>query len=155
MAVDERERRLILSLREDFPDSERPYAVVAKRLGMSEAEALRRLKRLKRAGLLRSVRAALDQRKLGLRGNVLVAWRVSGSRADEVGRLFASRPEASHVVLRAAAVGWPYNLYTMVHARTLAAARRAVREMSRASGVGDYVELVTRRELKKSAPRFP
>ena len=152
--MDERDRLIIAALRADFPDSETPYADVAKRLGMTEAVVLRRLKKLKRSGLLRSVRAALDQRRLGFRGNVLVAWRVPTQRAAAVGRLFAKRPEASHVVLRDTAGEWPYNLYTMIHARTLAAARRVVREMAEGARVGDYVELVTRRELKKSAPRF-
>ena len=152
--MDERDRRIIEALRADFPDSETPYADVAKRLGMTEAAVLGRLKKLQRSGLLRSVRAALDQRRLGLRGNVLVAWRVPARRAGAVGRLFAKRPEASHVVLRDAAAEWPYNLYTMVHARTLADARRVVREMSEGARIADYVELVTRRELKKSAPRF-
>ena len=150
----EKDRRILLALRAEFPVSARPYAVVAKRLGMTESEVLRRLRRMKRSALLRSVRAALDPKRLGLKGNVLVAWRVSARRAAAVGRLFAKRPEASHVVLRDAAAGWPYNLYTMVHAPTLAAARRVVREMARASRAADYLELVTRRELKKSAPRY-
>ncbi len=152
--MDSRDRRIVEALRADFPASSRPYAAIAKRLGMTEAAVLRRLRRLKRLGLLRSVRAALDQTRLGLKGNVLVAWNASERRADSVGRRFAKRPEASHVVLRDGTSDWPYNLYTMVHAPTLAAARRVVREMARAGGLTDYVELVTRRELKKSAPRY-
>lgn len=152
--MDDRDRRILLAMRSSFPASARPYAAVARRLGMTEAAVLARLKRLRRSGLLRGVRAALDQKKLGLKGNVLVAWSVGEARADAVGRLFAARPEASHVVLREEAIGWPYSLYTMIHAPTLAAARRVVREMAKDSGVDDYVELVTRRELKKSAPRY-
>ncbi len=152
--MDERDRRIIEALRAGFPASPRPYAAVATRLGTTEADVLRRLRALKRKGLLRSVRAALDQRRLGFKGNVLVAWCVPPRRVPAVGRLFARRAEASHVVLRDAAPGWRYTLYTMVHARTLAAARRAVREMAAAARLDDYVQLVTRRELKKSAPRF-
>jgi siroheme decarboxylase len=148
------DQRLLAELRADFPASAEPWAEAAKRLGMTEARVLRRLAALQRSGILRSVRAALDQRRLGLAGNVLVAWHVPPARVESVGRMFARRPEASHVVQRGAAVGWPYNFYTMIHAPTLAVARAAVRKMATASRVSDYVELVTRRELKKSAPRY-
>ncbi len=149
-----KDRAMLATLRERFPASARPWAEAGRRVNLGEGDVLRRLARLRRAGVLQSVRAALDQRKLGFAGNVLVAWRVPESRTDSVGRAFARRPEASHVVLRGASADWPYNLYTMVHARTLAAARRAVREMSTGSRVADYVELVTKRELKKTAPKY-
>ena len=142
--LEAKDRELLASLRAKFPTSASPW----------NAAALGRLRRLERSGILLGVRAALDQRKLGFRGNVLVAWNVPESRASAVGRSFALRPEASHVVLRAAAIDWPYNLYTMVHARTPAAARRVVREMAESARLDDYVQLVTRRELKKTAPRY-
>src|SRR5690606_16135390 len=44
--IDEIDRRLINSLQGDFPLAHRPYGVVAERLGLSEEEVIRRLRRL-------------------------------------------------------------------------------------------------------------
>ena len=42
----------------------------------------------------------------------------------------------------------------MWHTKDEVAARRAVREMAASARIADYVELVTKRELKKTAPRY-
>jgi hypothetical protein len=62
--------------------------------------------------------------------------------------------EVSHAYERETAPGWEYNLYTMVHETTPEALRQTVERMSRAAGVAEYVILSTRRELKKTPPRY-
>lgn len=152
--MDETDRRIVAELQAGLSESPTPWADAARALGLSADELIERLERMRDAGVLRGVRAILDQRRLGLEGNVMVAWRVTAERVDEVGRVFAARREVSHCVLRTTATGWPYNLYTMVHAATLERARAVVREMTRAAGVTEHVSLETVRELKKSPPRY-
>jgi hypothetical protein len=62
--------------------------------------------------------------------------------------------EVSHAYERETAPGWEYNLYTMVHETTPEALRQTVERMSRAARVAEYVILSTRRELKKTPPRY-
>jgi len=152
--MDETDRRIIATLQTGLSTSSTPWANAADALGMDVDALLARLERMKAAGVLRGVRAILDQRRLGIEGNVLVAWRVEDDRVDEAGARFASRAEVSHCVLRTTASGWPYNLYTMIHAATPDAARDVVGEMEAASGVTDHVSLETVRELKKTPPRY-
>ena len=152
--IDETARRIIASVEEGFPDSATPYEDVARALGLEVGELLSRLEGMRESGILRATRAVLDQRLLGLEGNVLAAWAVGEERVDEVGRLFSLRPEVSHCVLRECARDWPYNLYTMIHAGTPARARAIVRELAEASGVTEHVALETLKELKKVPPRY-
>ena len=152
--MDDTDRRIIAALVGGLPDSPTPWADAARDLGLEPGELLRRLEHMRDEGLLRGVRAVLDPRALGLAGNVLVAWSVPAERTDEVGRLFASRSEVSHCVLRDTAPGWDYNLDPMIHARTPGRCEAVVGEMQRASGVTARAVLPTVRELKKTAPRY-
>ena len=152
--MDETDRRIIADLEGGLPDSPTPWEDAARSLDIAPGDLLARLEEMRRTGVLRAVRAVLDQRKLGLDASVLVAWAVPEERADEVGRRFSLRRDVSHCVLRDRADDWPYNLYTMIHARSAAEADSAVRELSRSSGVTAHVALATLRELKKTPPRY-
>ena len=152
--MNDADARVIAELQSGLPGSATPYADAALILGMSTDELLDRLRRMRESGLLRSVRAVLDQRKVGFAGNALVAWMVPESRVDEVGVLFSEWAAVSHCVLRRGADDWPYNLYTMIHTDTMEHCRDLVDEMAQAGGVGDRVVLETVRELKKTAPRY-
>ena len=74
---------------------------------------------------------------------------------EEVGRLFAARPEVSHCVEREGAPGWTCNLYTMIHARDGTRGGELIADMSRAAGTADYVVLETVRQLKRSSVKPP
>lgn len=152
--MDDADARVIGELQSGLPGSVTPYADAAVALGMSTDELLGRLRRMHKSGLLRSVRAVLDQRKLGFAGNALVAWMIPDDRIEEVGALFAERAEVSHCVLRRGTDDWPYNLYTMIHTDTMEHCRDLVDEMTEASGITERVVLETVRELKKTAPRY-
>jgi DNA-binding Lrp family transcriptional regulator len=154
MRMDETDRRIIASLEGGLPDSATPYEDVAGTLGLEVGELMSRLEAMRRSGVLRAMRAVLDQRRLGLEGNVLAAWAVPEARVDEVGGLFSRRREVSHCVLRECAGDWPYNLYTMIHAQTPVRARTVIRELVEASGVTEHVALETLKELKKVPPRY-
>jgi DNA-binding Lrp family transcriptional regulator len=152
--IDETDRRIIRRLERGLSESMTPYADAAASLGIQTEELIGRLERMSRSGAIRSLRAVCDQRLLGFAGNVLVAWAVPPRRVDEVGGVFAARREVSHCVLREDAPDWPYNLYTMVHARTIERAEAAVAEMEEASGVSDRVVLETVRQLKRTPPGY-
>ena len=152
--MDDVDRNIVTALQAGLPDSMTPYADVAGRLGLEVDDLLKRLSRMVDEGIIRGVRAVLDQRRLGLEGNVLVAWRVDGGRMEEVGARFASRDEVTHCVERPGAPDWPYTLYTMIHASTEAECDAVIAAMSADTGVTEFVKLTTVRELKKTPPRY-
>jgi len=156
-----RARRVIAATQRGLPDGLDPYGHVAADLGLDRQAVLDVLIRFRRTGVIRRVGAILDQRRLGLAGNCLVAWRVPADRVEAVGPALAAEPAVSHCCERDSAPEWPYNMYAMVHAADDAACRHLVEDLARqtaggAARAGDVprVLLFTRRELKKTPPRY-
>lgn len=111
--MDEVDRRLLSAVQDGFPIASRPFQILGESLGISEAEALERLERLQKDGLVRRIGPILDMRKLGCSG-VLVALNVSKKEADVVAQVVNEYPEVSHNYLRPNESG--YNLWFTVSA---------------------------------------
>ena len=147
----ELEKKLIASIQEDIEVTDRPYLEISRRLGISEEALLEKLQSLCGRGIIRRFGATLRHQKTGFTANAMGAWQVSEDRIDEVGEKMASFRQVSHCYRRNPADGWPYNLYTMIHANDKAACRQTAREMSQAAKVENYTLLFSRRELKKTS----
>ena len=109
--------------------------------------------------VIRRFGAFLDHNAAGFTANALTVWQVEEGEADALGEAFALRPFASHCVLRAAAPGWPYSLYAMIHARSREALAACIGELdalaeSVAGRPVPRVVLPTVREYKKAPPRY-
>ncbi|MEJ2744491.1 MAG: AsnC family transcriptional regulator [bacterium] len=113
--------------------------------------ALKALRFLVASGRIRRFGAVLNGGRLGLRYNALVAWRVGQRRIVSAGRRLAEFPQVSHCYARARSRSWPYDLYTMIHARDKVSGRRLIMEMARERRIADYAVLETVRELKRSS----
>ncbi len=147
----ELEKKIIASIQEDMPISERPYAAIAEKLAITESELLDKLQDLSRHGVIRRFGATLRHQRAGFNANAMVAWKVDEDRIQEVGQKMASFRQVSHCYRRNPTADWPYNLYTMVHANDEQACQETARKMSRATSVKDYTLLFSREELKKTS----
>jgi siroheme decarboxylase len=145
---------LIRALQGGLPPVMQPYADVARRLGTSAEDVVARLAAMKADGRLRRMAAVVNQRRVGIEGNILAAWNVPEDRLDEVGEQLATKPQVSHAYVRTPGPEWPYRLYTMVHAADESACRAFVEAWGRELGVDDVRVLPTVREWKKSAPLY-
>ena len=148
--LDDVDRRLIALSWEGLPLVEEPYAHLSRELGLTAAEVVRRFRRLLASGVVRRVAAIVNQRHVGVAGNVLVAWAVPEERVDEVGQHLAQRSEVTHCYLRATAPGWPYNLYAMVHGPDESSCRRLISDATRDLELQPPVALPTVQELKRA-----
>ncbi len=147
----ELEKKLIASIQEDIAVTERPYLDISRKLGISEETLLKKLQSLCGRGFIRRFGATLRHQKTGFTANAMAAWQVNEDRIDEVGNKMASFRQVSHCYRRNPTDGWPYNLYTMIHANDNAACRQIAREMSQAAAVENYTLLFSHRELKKTS----
>jgi DNA-binding Lrp family transcriptional regulator len=145
------EKKLIASIQQDIAVTDCPYLDISRRLGISEEALLEKLQSLCSRGIIRRFGATLRHQKTGYTANAMAAWQVNEDRIDEVGEKMASFRQVSHCYRRNPAEGWPYNLYTMIHANDKAACRQTAREMSQAAKVENYTLLFSRRELKKTS----
>jgi len=145
------EKKVIASIQEDLPVTERPYQEIAGRIGISEDDLLDTLRRLCDRGVIRRFGATLRHQRTGYKANAMGAWKVDERRIDEIGRIMASFRQVSHCYRRDPAPQWPYNLYTMIHADDEAACRETALRMAKAGGVEDCALLFSREELKKTS----
>jgi DNA-binding Lrp family transcriptional regulator len=154
MDFSEADKKLIVELQKDLPLVSRPFAELGERVGLSEAEVLERLNSWQESGALRRVGAALRHRAVGFAANAMIVWRAPEERIGEVGELFAALPEVTHCYERDMLPDWPYNLYTMVHAKTEDECRALAAKLAEMADVDDYDILSSYAELKKSSMSY-
>ncbi len=138
-------------LQGDIPLSSRPYQKMAEHIGITEDEFLGIVQHLDKRGLIRRFGATLKHKKSGFTANAMVAWNVPEERVQEIGSLMASFQEITHCYRRDPAPEWPYNMYTMVHARTKDQCLASIRKISQTVHETDYTVLFSLRELKKTS----
>ena len=92
--LNDMERRLLNDFQHDFPLSPTPYADIAHRLGVSEAEVLEALTRLKKQGAVSRVGAVLRPNTVGV--STLAAMAVPGAELETVAALVSAYPEVNH-----------------------------------------------------------
>lgn len=134
--------------------TQRPYLLMAEQLGISEEEVTRRLKVLEERGVIRRFAATIGHRALGIVANAMIVWKVPPQEVARTGEIFASSEDVTHCYERATAPDWPYNLYTMVHARCKEDCLEIASELSMASGMREYRVLFSEKEYKKTSARI-
>lgn len=100
-------------------------------------------------GVITRIGGIVNHRLIGLTANAMLACKVSEARIIHAGNKLAQLEMVSHCYERRPRVGWPYNLYAMMHARSMAAIRRAVATFAKEESIEQYVLLPTLREFKK------
>ena len=148
------EKKIIASIQEDIPVKSRPYLEISQKLKISEETLLETLQGLCDRGVIRRFGATIRHQKSGFAANAMVAWIVDEDRVDEVGVKMASFRQVSHCYRRNPNEQWPYNLYTMIHAKDKDTCKETARKMSRETSVKDYKLLFSRRELKKTSMKY-
>ncbi|SDB18511.1 DNA-binding transcriptional regulator, Lrp family [Desulfonatronum thiosulfatophilum] len=154
-AHSEAEQVALRLLQADIPDSVQPYKDIADQAGLTEEAVMELLRGLKEAGIVRRFGATLRHQQAGYGANAMVGWYVEQDRdMDEVGAIMAQRPEITHCYERVNCYDWPYNLYTMVHARSREECLSVVENLSKIAQVPQYDILLSRKELKKTSMAY-
>ncbi|MBM4024370.1 MAG: Lrp/AsnC family transcriptional regulator [Planctomycetes bacterium] len=97
--MDELDRRILKALQYDFPLRERPFEVLAQRLGLDADLLWQRVQHLLEQGVIRRIGASLDSRKLGY-CSTLAALRVAPALVDRAASVVGGYPEVTHSYLR-------------------------------------------------------
>lgn len=115
--IDDTDRKLISATQSGLPLTRAPYAEIAKWLGLDEAEVIARLQRMLDTGIIRRIAIAPNHYALGMVANGMSVWDIDETRAGALGAQVGALDFVSHCYLRPRAVGWPYNLFAMLHGR--------------------------------------
>jgi DNA-binding Lrp family transcriptional regulator len=127
---------------------------VAENLGITTIDLFTKAKEYEKNGIMRRFAAILRHRDAGFSANGMVVWHVGEDKIDEIGYKLAAFPQVSHCYRRPVYPDWQFNLFSMIHARTLEAAEKIVVEMSETVGVKDYRILFSSREFKKERVKY-
>lgn len=152
--IDELEKRIIALIQGDLPLDPRPFAMMAKSLGVTEDEFVEKVKSLKKRGIIRRFGATLRHQEAGFSSNAMVAWLVPDERIEEVGKVMANFREVTHCYQRRPQKGWKYNLYTMVHGDNKDECLQIARWMSQQAGISEYILLFSEKEFKKTSMEY-
>jgi len=99
MGMDDLDRRILDALQHDFPLRERPFDILAQRLGLDPDLLWRRVEAMRKSGVIRRLGASLDSRKLGFR-STLAAVRVPSELVERAAEAIGRHPEVTHSYLR-------------------------------------------------------
>jgi siroheme decarboxylase len=97
--LDDFDRRLLNAMQGAFPIEPRPYAAVARDLGVPEERVLGRVRELIDDRIIRQVTPIYDTRALGY-GSMLVAARIDPEHPWRAAKIVNSHPGVSHNYLR-------------------------------------------------------
>lgn len=89
------DRQLLDLLQESIPLVPRPFLALGRELGLTEAEALSRTRRLKEEDIIRQIGPIFSSRRLGYQ-STLVAAHVEPGRLETVAALISAHPGVSH-----------------------------------------------------------
>jgi siroheme decarboxylase len=126
-----------------------PYAPAAERLGVPQAEVLRRLESLRERGALRRVAAILYHRRAGFSANGMGVWEVPEHEILETGKRMAAFRGISHCYERPTYPDWPYSVFTMAHGRSKEECDAVLDAIAAATGITNRATLYSSTEFKK------
>ncbi|MEW5841417.1 MAG: Lrp/AsnC family transcriptional regulator, partial [Thermoproteota archaeon] len=154
LEITERDKEFIRELQKDLPVAKEPFKEMASNLGITTAQLFEKAREYEASGLMRRYAAILRHRDAGFVANGMVVWNVPEDKVDDVGFKLAAYPQVSHCYRRPVYPDWKYNVFSMVHARTLDAAEKIAEEMSKMTGIADYKILFSSREFKKERVKY-
>ncbi|MEE8133222.1 MAG: AsnC family transcriptional regulator [Nitrososphaerales archaeon] len=150
----ERDKDFIRELQKDVELIAEPFDEPAKHLGVTVDHLFEKAKEYERIGVMRRFAAILRHRDAGFLANGMIVWKVPEGRIDEIGMKLAEFPQVSHCYKRPVYQDWPYNLFSMVHARTKQACEQFGKEMAKHIGITEYRILFSSKEFKKQRVKY-
>jgi siroheme decarboxylase len=149
-----RDKEFIRELQKDLEVTPRPFDTLANNLGITVDELFKKATEYETMGVMRRFAAILRHRDAGFAANGMIVWMVPEDKIDEVGYKLASFAQVSHCYRRPVYPDWPFNLFSMIHARTIEAAKKIAIELSNFVRINEYKILFSSREFKKERVKY-
>lgn len=147
--------KIMKELGRSIPMTKNPFADIAEKIGMSEAEVITKTKAYGEKKYYRRFGATLRHQKAGFTANGMGIWSVPDeSKRQELGEKLCDRPEVSHGYERPSFEDWPFHLFSMIHGESEDEVRKIAKRMSEETGIEKYDVLFSTREFKKSSMQY-
>ncbi len=152
VTLTELDRSFVRVLQKDIPLVDQPFDEACRELGVGFDVLADWMRRMQEAGALRRFAGILHHRQAGFVANAMVVWPVPDGQIEQAGQCAAKAPEVSHCYQRPTNDDWPYNLYTMIHARSEVECQRVIDRIAselEPMGVTEHRALYSTVEYKK------
>jgi DNA-binding Lrp family transcriptional regulator len=137
-------------LQRDLPLQPRPFDALAKNSGLTSEEMLGTARTLLKRGQMRRFGAVIQARKPGFSASAMGVWIVPEKRVDEIGTQMSQNKAVSQCYLRPVYDDWPYNLYTIVHGRSVDECESIINDLAIDTGIDEKQALYPTKEYKKA-----
>lgn len=153
------EQAIIRALQKDLPLMPEPYKFLAQELKITEEKLLTHIENLMAKKALKRISIALRHNNVGYKVNKMGVWLIAEDKIDEVGKMIVSHQAVTHCYRRNPHEEFPYNLYTMLHARSEEAFEAVVLELKKeiesiTQTEVSYCMLTSLKELKKTGMKY-
>jgi DNA-binding Lrp family transcriptional regulator len=150
--LNKNEKLILSKLQNNLEIVEEPFAFLCDE-GLAKENVLKITAELIDKGVIRRIAAVVDYRKLGFVANVLFAGEVPQERIVSAGKKLARFAVVSHCYERQTFEGWPYNLFAMMHGRSMGQIQRVINKFTEAEKIKSFQLLPTAAEFKKQPVR--
>ena len=157
MPLDRIDRCIIKATQGGLGLSLRPYDAVAMEVGVDTDEVIRRMKRMRDAGVIRRLGVVPNHYALGYLANGMTVWNVPDDKIADLGARIGALDFVSHCYHRPRHLpDWPYNLFCMVHGHDRKEAEHHAEKIAAILGADNrgHRILFSTRILKKSGLRL-
>jgi DNA-binding Lrp family transcriptional regulator len=144
--IDEIDRAILNRIQSDFPITTRPYLSIAENLDLSEENVIKRLKRLKKKGIIRRIGGNFAPEKLGF-VSTLCAAKVPQDKIDSFARAVNRYPGVTHNYRR----DNKYNIWFTFIAQSMNEIKDNLEDISRKTGVKGIINLPATKMYKIKA----
>jgi siroheme decarboxylase len=150
----EKDKEFIRELQKDLEIVDRPFLKASQELGMTEDAVFAKLKNYEEIGVMRRFAAILRHRDAGFVANGMIVWKVPETRITQVGEKLGAFPQISHCYQRPVYKDWPYNVFSMIHCKSVDEAKQMTKEIQKEIKVDEYKILFSAREFKKTRVEY-
>ena len=145
-SIDEIDRAILNRIQSDFPITPSPYLSIAQNLRLSEDQVIKRLKRLKKKGIIRRIGGNFVPEKLGFI-STLCAAKVSKDKIDSFARTVNRYPGVTHNYRR----DNKYNIWFTFIAQSMDEIKNNLENISQETSVKEIINLPATKMYKIKA----
>ena len=146
VTIDDIDRGILNQIQSDFPISSRPYRAIAKDLGLSEDEVLKRVSRLKDSGIIRRIGGNFAPEKVGF-VSTLCAAKVPEDKISQFAEAVNRYPGVTHNYRRENA----FNIWFTFIAPSMEEIETNLKQIAKETGITNILNLPATRVFKIKA----
>ena len=141
--IDDVDKAILNRIQSDFPITSRPYRAIAEDLGLSEADVLKRVTRLKATGIIRRIGGNFTPEKLGF-VSTLCAAKVPEDKISQFAEVVNRYPGVTHNYRRENT----YNIWFTFISPSMDEINANLEQIAAETGITDILNLPATRVFK-------